>query len=156
MLSDTYKRAGRAEEGLRVLGEALTAMHKSAERHYEAELYRLKGELLLQQALERKGASTIQMGASMVTDEVESVWTSLTTPLQAEVEACFHQAIDVARSQRAKSLELRAVISLSCLWQQRGRRSEARQMLAGIYNWFTEGFDTPDLQKAKALLKELV
>ena len=72
-----------------------------------------------------------------------------------EAEACFHKAIEIARKQQAKSLELRAVMSLSRLWQQQGKKDEARQMLAKVYNWFTEGFDTKDLQEAKALLEEL-
>jgi predicted ATPase len=72
-----------------------------------------------------------------------------------EAEACFHKAIDIARRQSAKSLELRAVMSLSRLWQQQGKKAEAREMLAEIYGWFTEGFDTKDLQEAKVLLEEL-
>ena len=74
---------------------------------------------------------------------------------QAEAEACFHRALDVARRQEAKSLELRAAISLSRLWQQQGQRQEAHKLLTPIYGWFTEGFDTADLQEAKALLAEL-
>jgi predicted ATPase len=72
-----------------------------------------------------------------------------------EAEACFHQAVDIARRQGAKSLELRAVMSLSRLWQKQGKKEQARQLLAEIYGWFTEGFDTADLQEAKALLQEL-
>ncbi|MBI3301163.1 MAG: hypothetical protein HYZ72_03665, partial [Deltaproteobacteria bacterium] len=75
---------------------------------------------------------------------------------QGEAEACFQKAIDIARQQQAKSLELRAVMSLSRLWQQQGKKDEARQMLAETYGWFTEGFDTADLQEAKALLAELI
>jgi predicted ATPase len=74
---------------------------------------------------------------------------------EREAEECFHQALDIARRQQAKSLELRAAMSLGRLWQQQGRRVEANRMLAGIYNWFTEGFETPDLQEAKALLEAL-
>jgi len=74
---------------------------------------------------------------------------------QQEAEACFHKAIEVARRQQAKSLELRAVMSLARLWQQQGKKKQARKMLAEIYGWFTEGFDTADLQEAKALLDEL-
>ena len=74
---------------------------------------------------------------------------------EREAEACFHQALDVARRQQAKSLELRAAMSLSRLWQQQGKRDEARELLAPVYGWFTEGFDTADLQEAKALLEEL-
>jgi len=72
-----------------------------------------------------------------------------------EVEGCFQKAIEIARGQSARSLELRAVMSLSRLWRQHGKRGEARQLLAEIYGWFTEGFDTKDLQEAKALLEEL-
>ena len=108
-------------------------MGKTGERYYEAELYRLKGELTLAQ-------SRVQGLASSV---------------QKEAEECFQKAIEVARKQQAKSLELRAVMSLSRLWQQQGKKSEARQMLAEIYGWFTEGFDTKDLQEAKVLLEKL-
>jgi predicted ATPase len=94
---------------------------------YEAELYRLKGELLLKRA----------------THDVQ------------EAESCFHQALDIARQQQVKSLELRATTSLSRLWQRQDKRDEAHQLLASIYDWFTEGFDTVDLQEAKALLQEL-
>ncbi len=75
--------------------------------------------------------------------------------IEAEAEACFRQAIDVAQRQSAKSLELRAVVSLSRLWQSQGKKDEARQLLAEIYGWFTEGFDTADLKEAKALLDTL-
>jgi DNA-binding SARP family transcriptional activator/predicted ATPase len=125
LLAEAYGSAGQAEEGLNVLAEALTFVQSSDERYYEAELYRLKGELLLIQG-----------------DE-------------AEAEASFDKAIEVARRQQAKSWELRATVSLCRLWQKQGRVDEARQMLAEIYTWFTEGFDTPDLQEAKALLEEL-
>jgi len=74
---------------------------------------------------------------------------------QAEAKACFLKAIEIARKQQAKSLELRATVSLARLWQQQDKKKEARQMLAEIYGWFTEGFDTADLQEAKALLDEL-
>ena len=126
-----YGKAGQAEEGLAALAEALTVVDKSGERFYEAELYRLKGTLTLQ--------SQVQGPKSQV----------------EEAEACFHRAIEIARRQQAKSLELRAAMSLARLWQQQGKKEEARQMLAEIYGWFTEGFDTKDLQEAKALLEEL-
>ena len=108
-------------------------MKHNGERMWEAELDRLKGELMLTQ-------SRVQRQESRV---------------QKEAEECFQQAIEIARQQQAKSLELRAAMSLSRLWQQQGKKTEARQMLADIYNWFTEGFDTKDLQEAKALLDEL-
>jgi TOMM system kinase/cyclase fusion protein len=127
LLAEAYGKAGQAEEGLSVLAEALTAVHKTGERQYEAELYRLTGELL------RK-----QDGSD-----------------EQEAESCLRQAVDVAHQQQAKSLELRAAMSLSRLWQSQGKRAEARELLAPIYGWFTEGFDTADLQEAKALLAEL-
>jgi predicted ATPase len=110
-----------------VLDEALVLIDSTAERHTEAEIHRLKGELLLQQNLDN----------------------------QAEAEACFQHAIRIAQSQEEKSWELRAAISLAKLWQQQGKRDEARQVLGDVYGWFTEGFDTADLQEAKALLDEL-
>ena len=103
---------------------------------YEAELYRLKGELLLAQEGSRLQAVGLR-------EKIE------------EAEACFLKAIDIAQCQQAKSLELRAVMSVSRLWQQQGRAAEAHTMLSEIYNWFTEGFDTKDLQEAKMLLNSL-
>ena len=110
-----------------MLAEALTLVDTTGERWYKSELYRLKGELLLQQ----------------------------NSANQAEVESCFHHALDIARNQQAKSLELRAATSLSRLWQQQGKHQEAHDLLAPVYHWFTEGFDTADLIEAKALLDEL-
>jgi class 3 adenylate cyclase/predicted ATPase len=127
LLAEAYGNGGQAEEGLRVLGEALAAVEKTGERFYEAELYRLQGELWLR----RVGSDALQ------------------------AETCFQHALDIARSQHAKSLELRAATSLSQLWQKQGKRTEAHALLAPIYGWFTEGFDTADLQEAKALLEEL-
>jgi predicted ATPase len=136
LLAEAYGKAGQAEDGLAALAEALTVEDNSGERFYEAELYRLKGELTLQKL------------------SVASSQLSVPNP-QLEAEACFHEAIEIARQQQAKSLELRAVMSLSRLWQQRGKKEEAHQILSGIYGWFTEGFDTADLQEAKALIEEL-
>jgi predicted ATPase len=127
LLAEACGKAGKAEEGLTALAEALTAVHATANRVCEAELYRLKGELLLQQ----------------VTPEVQ------------QAEACFQQALAIARRQQAKSWELRAATSLSRLWQRQGKHAEAYALLAPIYGWFTEGFDTADLQDAKALLADL-
>ncbi|TEU12982.1 MAG: tetratricopeptide repeat protein, partial [Anaerolineales bacterium] len=124
-LAEAQAKAGQPEEGLATLAEALALVEETNERYCEAELYRLKGELLLAQG-----------------DD-------------AEAEASFHKAIEVARRQQAKSWELRATVSLCRLWQQQGRMDEARQMVAEIYGWFTEGFDTPDLQEARALLEGL-
>jgi predicted ATPase len=127
LLAEAHEKGGQAEEGLSILAEALALVHKTEERFYEAELYRLQGELLLTQPMRQI----------------------------AEAEACFQQALDVARHQQAKSLELRAAMSLARLWQHQGKQHEAYQLLAEIYGWFTEGFDTADLQEAKALLAEL-
>jgi predicted ATPase len=126
-LAAAYAKVGQVEEGLTVLAEALTLVDKTEARVNEPGLYMLKGWLLLARSGEN----------------------------QAEAEGCFRQAIDIARRQSAKSLELRAVMSLSQLWQKQGKKDEARQMLAKIYGWFTEGFDTKDLQEAKALLDVL-
>jgi predicted ATPase len=110
-----------------VLDEALAAMHNTGAGVWEAKLYRLKGELLLQQAT---GGSD-------------------------EAETCFCQALEMTRHQQAKSWELRTAMSLARLWWQQGKRPAAHALLAPIYGWFTEGFDTADLQDAKALLDEL-
>jgi predicted ATPase len=131
-LAEGYGKARHGEEGLTALVEALALIDTTGERWYEAELYRLKGEL------------TLQSPASGPRSQVAS-----------EAEECFHRALDIARTQQAKSLELRAGMSLSRLWQQQGKREEAHLLLAEIYRWFTEGFDTKDLQEAKALLEEL-
>jgi ATP/maltotriose-dependent transcriptional regulator MalT len=128
-----------------VLADALSLVDKNGERMYEAELYRLKGQLTLQ---------TLQVSGSrfQVTNPQPP---TPSTQAEAEAEACFLKAIEIARQQQAKSLELRAVISLARLWQQQGKIDKARQMLTEIYGWFTEGFDTKDLQEAKALLAAL-
>jgi class 3 adenylate cyclase/predicted ATPase len=133
LLAEAYGKVGQAEDGLAVLAEALTVVDTSGERFYEAELYRLRGELTLAQ-------SSVQRLASSV---------------QKEAEEYFHKAIEIAQRQQAKSLELRAVMSLSRLWQQQGKKEAAHRMLAEIYGWFTEGFDTKDLQEAEALLAKL-
>jgi predicted ATPase len=126
-LADVYGKAGRAEEGLHILAEALAAIDNHAELYSAAEVYRVQGELLLLQA----------------------------TPDTSQAETSFQRALDVARHQQAKSLELRAAMSLARLWRHQGKRPQAYQMLAESYGWFTEGFDTPDLQEAKALLAAL-
>ncbi|HEV8718494.1 MAG TPA: adenylate/guanylate cyclase domain-containing protein [Candidatus Binatia bacterium] len=133
LLAEAYGKVGQTVEGLSALTEALEAVNNNrGARFYEAELYRLKGELTLQ--------SKPSQGESAV---------------EKDAEECFWDAVEIARRQQAKSLELRATMSLARLWQQQGKKAEARQMLADIYGWFTEGFDTKDLQEAKALLEEL-
>ena len=123
LLAEAHGQMGQTEAGLAVLTEALTVVEQSGERSDEAEIHRLTGQLLLA----RSGGQ------------------------HPEAEACFRRALDIARRQEAKSLELRAAMSLSRLWQRQGKQDEARQLLAEVYGWFTEGFDTADLQEAKAL-----
>jgi predicted ATPase len=142
-LAEACGKTGQTEEGLSALAEALALVDKTGERFYEAELYRLKGELTLK-----------QFGVRSPAFGVTNPQSSTPNP-QAEAEACFLKAIKVARRQQAKSWELRATVSLARLWQQGKKKQQARKMLAKIYNWFTEGFDTKDLQEAKALLEEL-
>ena len=127
LLAETCMQAGRLDDGLNALTEALIVADKHEEREHEAEIHRLKGELLLMQ------------------DDFNT----------ADAQKCFEKAIEIARQRRAKSLELRATVSLASVIAQQGRRNEAQRMLADIYNWFTEGFDTPDLKDAKALLAQL-
>jgi predicted ATPase len=127
LLGEACGATGQLAEGLSLLAEALAFAEQSGERFFEAEIYRLRGELLLQSEAP-----------------------------QAEAEECWRQAIKVAQRQEAKSLELRAAMSLARLWQKQGKCEEARQRLAEIYGWFTEGFDTADLQEAKVLLDELL
>jgi predicted ATPase len=127
LLAEVNGRIGKVDEGLCILAEALSLVNENGQRHMEAELYRLKGELILAQSL----------------DNIE------------ETETCFQQALEVARSQQAKSWELRAATSLARLWQSQGKRAEARELLEPVYSWFTEGFDTADLLDAKKLLDEL-
>jgi DNA-binding SARP family transcriptional activator/predicted ATPase len=126
MLAEAYGKRGQPEKGLHVLAEALAEIEQRGERRGEPELHRLRGELLWQQG----------------------------TP-GAEVEACFQQALATARSQQAKTFELRAAVSLAHLWQQQDLGVQARELLAPIIGWFTEGFDTLDLQEARALLEGL-
>ena len=124
LFAEVCGMAGHPVEGLRALAEAQTI---SGLRFAAAELYRVKGELLLSESADNRSAA----------------------------EACFRQALDIARGQQAKWWELRAAMSLSRLWRQQGKRQEARELLAPVYGWFTEGFDTADLQEARALLDEL-
>jgi predicted ATPase len=139
MLAEAYGQVGRADEGLRALDEALAHVDKTGERFWEAELYRLQGELLLIQGTEKGSARTAAPELLIM----------------AEAEARFVRALDIARRQQARSWELRAATSLSRLWQHQGKRQAASDLLAPVYGWFTEGFDTADLQEAKALLEDL-
>jgi predicted ATPase len=127
LLADVAAHLGHPADGFQALAEAHTHMEEHEERWWEAEIYRLRGVLLLRQ----------------------------TRPQRVEAETWLQRALDVARRQEAKSLELRAAMSLARLWQQQGKCAEARVLLTPIYGWFTEGFDTADLQEAKALLDAL-
>jgi predicted ATPase len=165
LLAETHEKVGQTEEGLNVLAEALDRVDKTGERWYEAELYRLRGELTLAQSKtslgqvqdkSQTGQDQSQASLKQVVGKSEDTSPQPLIPSpQSEAEACFLKAIEIARKQQAKSLELRAVVSLSRLWQSQDKKEEARQMLAEIYTWFTEGFDTKDLQDAKASLEEL-
>jgi predicted ATPase len=125
-LAEAYGQVGQVDEGLHLLVEEPARVGTTGGRH-RAERHRLHGELLLRQ----------------------------TVPAGRAAAACFQQALDVARQQQAKSWELRAAMSLSRLWQRQGKRAAAYELLAPLYGWFTEGFDTADLQEAKALLEKL-
>ena len=127
MLGEAYAQAGRFEEAFAALDEALAVVDKNDDRFQEAELHRLKGELHL--------AASADQGA--------------------EAEVCFQRAIDIARRQQSKAWELRATMSLARLWQRQGRREEAQAALAAVYGGYTEGFTTPDLVDARALLESL-
>ena len=138
-------------------------MQRNNNRYWEAEIYRLQGELLLGQASreqragskEQEEARDWRLETSPPSSQASSLKSQVSQAVAQEAESYFLKAVEIARRQQAKSLELRAVTSLSRLWQQQGKQQEAHQMLSEIYNWFTEGFDTKDLQEAKALLQEL-
>ena len=127
LLGDCCRQVGAVDEGLSVLEEAQTVAGCTGEHWWDAELHRLKGEMLLSQSRYNR----------------------------SEAKTCFDQALSVAHKQNAKSLELRAAMSLARLWRDQGKVQQARELLAPVYGWFTEGFDTRDLKDAKALLEEL-
>ena len=136
ILAQGYGQTGAPDEGLRLLAEALVVVQHTDEHMWEAELHRLQGELLLQ----------AQHHQPALADDLSH---------RAAAEASLHQALAVARRQQAKSLELRAAMSLARCWQQQGKRAEAQALLAPVYGWFREGFDTADLQEARTLLDVL-
>lgn len=127
MLAEVSAQAGQPKEGLHLLAEAQTVLETTGERWWEAEVHRLRGELLWRHAM----------------------------PEAAQAETCLQHALTVARRQQAKALELRAATSLARLWQQQNKHAEAHQLLADVYGWFSEGFDTADLRDARTLLNSL-
>jgi predicted ATPase len=152
LLAEACGRSGQIEAALGALEEALVGADEHAERFYEADLYRLKGNLLLRKCV---GADRNPAAAEISKRQAADLVTTGWSPLQTEAETCFQTALTIARRQEAKALELRAAMSLSRLWQQQGKHAEAHALLAPIYGWFTEGFDTADLQEARALLEAL-
>ena len=143
LFAEAHSILGRPEEGLEALAEAITTVEAGGARFHASELYRLRGELTLQKFKTSPEQSRRSQGS--------------TFKGQDEAEQCFEQALTIARGQKAKSLELRAAMSMSRLWQEQGQGkvSQARELLAPIYGWFTEGFGTRDLQEAKSLLEAL-
>jgi predicted ATPase len=127
LLAEAYGYIGQIDQESHALAEAFAAVQATGECWWEAELHRLTGDLMLRQV----------------------------PPDAQRAEVAFHQALAITRRQQARALELRAAMSLSRLWHQQGKRAEARKLLAPIYNWFTEGFDTADLQEAQTLLQKL-
>jgi predicted ATPase len=165
MLAETCKNAGKVTDGLAAVAEALNIVENNGERAFVAELYRIKGELTLAQS----SVQSLKPGGQEGQKTKISDSQSLDPKSQSEAEACFRKAVNIAQQQRAKSFELRAVMSLVRLRQHQaqdfatrstyhGARTaldESLKMLSDIYQWFTEGFDTRDLQEAKTLLGEV-
>ncbi len=147
LLADAYGRNSQEEEGVLILEKALALAEDTGEYFNQAELYRLKGELLLQRASQK---SKVKGQKSKIKTSPQPL-----TPSPQEAEVCFLKAIEIAQQQQAKSLELRATVSLARLWHQEGKSLAARQVLAPLYAWFTEGFATDDLCAAKSLLDTL-
>jgi len=159
-LAAAHGTVGQIDEGLALLTEALAIVDETGVRLNEVGLYLLKGQLTLQKFQVSGSKFQVQnspkSGVRSPASEIPSPQhLTPNTQAEAEAEACFQKAVEIARKQQAKSLELQAVMSLCRLWQRQGKKEEARQMLAEIYSWFTEGFDTGDLRAAKALLEAL-
>jgi DNA-binding winged helix-turn-helix (wHTH) protein/tetratricopeptide (TPR) repeat protein len=144
LLAEVLQDAGEIQEGLATVEKVLDMVHRAGNRHYETEIYRLKGELLLCKS-ETNSRAGDRNDPQSYSYDIDS----------QEAEACFCKAIEVGRQQRAKLFELRATISLARLWQHQNRKSEARQRLREIYEWFNEGHDTPDLKEARDLIQQL-
>jgi len=147
VLAEGYGHAGRIAEGLQMIAEALSLADKNEGHAWKSELYRIKGDLLLQQSQASIGQVSSQSQAGQEQPE--------DTDPQVAAEACFLKAIELAQHQQAKMNELRATVGLARLWQLQGKHHAAHNMLSSIYNWFTEGFDTADLQEAKVMLEKL-
>jgi len=146
LLAETQSDMGRSQDAAQSLSDALAIAEKNGEHFYDAELYRLYGELSL-----RSGeAETGRSGDGKPLSDSPIPRFPVSSP-----EKAFQKALDIAPRQQAKSLELRAATSLAHLWRQQGKKEEARQLLVDIYGWFTEGFDTKDIKEAKALIEEL-
>lgn len=173
LLAEMYGQQGQVEEGLKIISEAIQLTETNFDRFWAAEVYRIKGELTLQQFQVSSAKFQVQtrQKAKIKRERGTRDWrleTSPTSPQASslkplapsgavrEAEECFHQAIEIARQQEAKSLELRAVLSLAQLWRSQGKKTESQTMLGEIYGWFTEGFDTADLREAKQLLAALL
>src|SRR5262249_4480278 len=149
LLAEALAKMGKFEQGLNVLDKALATAREVGECYYEAEIYRLKGELLLKQGLQER--SKVANSGSRIPLQEDSATFLLS---QSDAEAFFAKAISIARQQQAKAWELRATINLSQLYKKQGKTNEAQQILAKIYGWFSEGFDTLDFREAQTLLSE--
>jgi predicted ATPase len=158
LLAEACEKVGHSEEGLAVVAEALAIVDRTGERSYEAELYRLKGELILKAGPRSPSANSRKSSGSKVHGRghgTRSTAESAVHDPQSEADYCFRKAIEVAQHQQATALELRAVVSLTRLTRSHNQRGATRHKLAEVYNRFSEGFDIADLQEAKALLDEL-
>jgi predicted ATPase len=157
LLSEVYCNAGLTEQGLQIVAEGLDRVQHKGEWFYAAELYRIKGELILQSGAgdwrlaEKKRR---RFNAQSSTSQNPSTH-HLTLSTQVEAEQCFLRAIEIAQHQTTKLFELRATIPLCHLRERQGKVAQARQTLDKLYRWFTEGLDTPDLQKARILREAL-
>jgi len=149
LLAEAHLKANQLDEGQRVIAEALQLVETGEEHVFDAEIYRLYGELLLTQEIKRQKVKDKRQKS-----ENPDPRSQILEP-QPEAEAYFQKAIAIAQGQRAKSLELRAVTSLAHLWQSQGKKDDARELLQEVHDWFTEGFDTADVQAAEALLVAL-
>ena len=157
-VAEAYRQMGRVEEGLATIAEAVHLTETWADLFWAAEVHRLEGELTLAKSRVQSLESRVKKSPRSKVQSPKSAKTKsqiLNSKSQEEAEACFLKAIAIAQQQGAKSLELRAAMSLARLWQQQGKKIEAHKLLSDIYNWFTEGFDTKDLREAKILLDEL-